>query len=244
MFVKIVIVLLLLIVAASLLTQRGPAAAKRSNARSGTPVRALMLRIAIVLLLIAGGVATVHFLSGCARPTAGFHAQDITGADYAPLARLDSFTDHAGRRLASADFQGKAVVVFFGYTHCPDICPTTLTTLKAAMRQLGQDSDRVQVLFVTVDPERDTQEVLAAYVPWFDARFRGLRADPDTTREIAKSFKVFYAKAKGDTALGYSIDHTATSYAYDPRGRLRLLINHGASAQQISEDLSKLLAGQ
>ena len=243
MFVKIIIVLLLLIVAASLLTQRGQTATKRSNTRRVTPVRTLMLRIAIVLLVIAGGVATVHFLSGCARPVAGFHAQDITGAEYAPLSRLDGFTDHAGRRLASADFQGKVVVVFFGYTHCPDICPTTLSALKETMRLLGTDSDRVQVLFVTVDPERDTQDILAAYAPWFDARFLGLRADPDATREVAQSFKVFYAKAKADTALGYSIDHTATSYAYDPRGRLRLLINHGATAQQISEDLSKLLAG-
>lgn len=240
MFVKIIIVLLLLIVAASLLVQRTGTPGQRAKVN----LRPLMMRMAFVLLAIAAGAALVHFLSACAPPQKSFHAQDITGADYAALNQLDGFTDHQGSRLASADFSGKAVVVFFGYTQCPDICPTNLTTLKEAMHLLGPESNRVQVLFVTVDPERDTQELLAAYVPWFDPRFLGLHADPDTTRAVAKSFKVFYAKAKGGTALGYSIDHTATSYAYDPRGRLRLLINHGTSAQQIVDDLSKLLTGQ
>lgn len=243
MFVKIVIVLLLLIVAASLLVQRTGHARQPAASR----LRPLMLRVAFVLLALAGGAALVHFLSGCAKPVGSFHAQDITGADYGQLAKLDGLTDHRGGRLASTDFQGKVVVVFFGYTQCPDICPTTLTAMKEAMRLLGPQSDHVRVLFVTVDPERDTQTVLANYVPWFDARFVGLRADPDTTRAIAQSFKVFYAKANaaaGGTALGYSIDHTAESYAYDPQGRLRLKIAHGATAQQISEDLSKLLAGK
>lgn len=240
MFVKIIIVLLLLIVAASLLVERTGASGKRAKAS----LRPLMMRMAFILLAIAAGAALVHLLSGCARPVDSFHAQDITGADFGQLAKLDGFTDHTGRRLASADFQAKAVVVFFGYTQCPDICPTTLTTMKEAMRLLGPTSDRVQVLFVTVDPERDTQKVLADYVPWFDARFVGLHAAPDTTRKTAQAFKVFYAKAAGGTALGYSIDHTAESYAYDPQGRLRLKIAHGASARQISEDLSKLLAGK
>jgi protein SCO1/2 len=240
MFVKIVIVLLLLIVAASLLVQRTGTTGKpaRSN------LRLLMIRMALVLLAVAAGAALVHFLSACAPPGKGFHARDITGADYGRLDRLDGFTDHRGSRLASADFQGKAVVAFFGYTQCPDICPTTLATMKEAMRLLGPDGERVQVLFVTVDPERDTQEVLAGYVPWFDPRFLGLRADPAATRAAAQAFKVFYARAPGGSALGYSIDHTAESFAYDPQGRLRLKIAHGATAQQISEDLSKLLAGQ
>lgn len=240
MFVKIIIVLLLLIVAASLLTRRNPQPQQRTAAK----LRPLMLRIAFGLLAIAAMAATVHLLSGCAKPGESFHSKDITGADYGQLAKLDGFTNHRGSRLASADFLGKAIVVFFGYTQCPDICPTTLTTMKEVMRLLGPASDRVQVLFVSVDPERDSQEVLAAYVPWFDARFLGLRADPDTTRATAQAFRVFYAKAKGESALGYSIDHTANSYAYDPQGRLRLLINHGATAEHISEDLSKLLAGQ
>ena len=241
MFVKIVIVLLLLIVAASLLVQR---TGGHSGRRTKSSLRPLMLRVAFVLLALAGGAALLHFLSGCAKPTDSFHAQDITGADYAQLDRLDGLTDHRGSRLASADFRGKAVVVFFGYTQCPDICPTTLATMKETMHRLGPESDRLQVLFVTVDPERDTQKILAEYVPWFDARFIGLHADLDTTRKTAQAFRVFYAKAAGGTALGYSIDHTAESYAYDPQGRLRLKIAHGATAQQISEDLSKLLTGK
>ena len=160
------------------------------------------------------------------------------------MATLDALTDHTGRRLASADFLGKAVVVFFGYTQCPDICPTTLTTMKDAMRLLGPKADLVQVLFVTVDPERDTPGVLANYVPWFDQRFLGLYGDVGTTLAVAREFRVYYGKVKGGTALGYSIDHSATSFAYDPRGQLRLLINHGETAEHISEDLSKLLAGK
>lgn len=240
MFVKIIVVLLLLIVAASLLVQRTGTPGKRARSN----IRPLMMRLALVLLAIAAGAALVHFLSGCAPSGKSFHAQDITGADYARLDKLDGFADHRGSRFASTDFQGKAVVVFFGYTQCPDICPTSLATMREAMSLLGQQAERVQVFLVTVDPERDTQEVLAGYVPWFDPRFLGLRAEPETTRAAARSFKVFYAKAAGGTALGYSIDHTAESFAYDPQGRLRLKIGHGATAQQIAEDLSKLLAGQ
>lgn len=240
MFVKIIIVLLLLIVAASLLVERTGASGKRAKAS----LRPLMMRMAFILLAIAAGAALVHLLSGCARPVDSFHAQDITGADFGQLAKLDGFTDHTGRRLASADFQAKAVVVFFGYTQCPDICPTTLTTMKEVMRLLGPDGDRVQVLFVTVDPERDTQEVLKTYVPWFDARFLGLRGDAAATLAAAQEFRVFYAKVRGDTALDYSIDHSATSYAFDPQGRIRLLVRHGETPQNLADDLHRLLAGQ
>jgi protein SCO1/2 len=239
-FIKVIIVLLLLIVAASLLVQRTGNQGKRAKAN----LRPLMMRMAFVLLAIAAGAALVHFLSGCAKPGESFHAQDVTGADFGRLDKLDGFIDHRGSRLASADFLGKVVVVFFGYTHCPDICPTTLTTMKEVVRMLGPASDRVQVLFVTVDPERDTQEVLAAYVPWFDARFLGAYGDAQTTVAAAREFRVYFSKVKGNSALDYSIDHTAASFAYDTQGRLRLLINHGATAQQISEDLSKLLAGK
>lgn len=242
MFIKIVIVLLLLIMAASLLAQR--TGTGTPGKRSQANLRPLMIRMAFVLLAIAAGATLVHFLSGCAKPGESFHAQDITGADFGRLDKLDGFADHRGSHFASPDFQGKAVVVFFGYTQCPDICPTTLVTMKEAMRLLGPDGERVQVLFVTVDPERDTQQLLAEYVPWFDPRFIGLRADPAATRAAAQAFKVFYAKAPGGSALGYSIDHTAESFAYDPQGRLRLKIAHGATAQQIAEDLSKLLAGK
>lgn len=244
MFVKIVTLLLLLIVAASLLVQR--TGGTKAQGKPGSPaVRTLFMRMAVVLLAVAAGVAVVHFLSGCAPQEKSFHAQDITGADYADLERLDGFINHQGSRHASADFQGKLVLVVFGYTQCPDICPTTLATLRDALQQLGAAAERVQILFVTVDPERDTQAVLADYVPWFDARFIGLRAEPDATRVAAQSFRVFYAKAKSATnSQTYSIDHTAESYAYDAQGRLRLKIPHGATSQQIAEDFAKLLAGQ
>jgi protein SCO1/2 len=237
MFLKIVIVLLLLIVAASLLGGRGPQPPGR---RAKPPVRALMLRIAGVLLILGVVVLAIH-LSGCSRSESSFHATDISGASFARLGALDGLTDHVGRRVAGADFSGKAVVVFFGYTQCPDICPTTLTAMKEAMALLGPEADRVQVLFVTVDPERDTQATLAAYVPWFDPRFRGLFGNTEATLATAREFRVFYSKVKGETAMGYSIDHSATSYAFDPQGRLRLLIPHGAKPEHIAADLRKLL---
>lgn len=247
MFIKIVIILLLLIVVASLLTGRGRgqssgshAAAQPSGSRSGTSVRTLMLRVALVLLSIGAVLAVLH-LSGCSRAEAPFHATDISGAEFG---RSFALTDHTGRRVASADFLGKAVVIFFGYTQCPDICPTTLATMKGAMNLLGAEADRVQVLFVTVDPERDTPELLATYVPWFDARFLGLYGDAPTTLATAQEFRVFYSKVQGETALGYSIDHSATSYAFDPQGRLRLLIRHGETPENIAADLRKLLAGK
>lgn len=207
----------------------------RANNGMGLKLTKLLgniLRHSILLTCLA-------FLCACDRSAPIFHATDITGADFG---RSFALTDHNGRRVASADFRGKAVVIFFGYTQCPDICPTALVTMKEAMALLGADADRVQVLFVTVDPERDTQAVLAAYVPWFDARFLGLYGDEQTTLATAKEFRVFYSKVKGETALGYSIDHSATSYAYDPQGHLRLLIRHGETPQHIAEDLQKLLA--
>lgn len=240
MFIKIVIVLLLLIVAASLLVQRSGGAPRQ---RAATRLRPLMMRVAIVLLVVVALFATLH-LAGCARPGESFRGLDVTGAPWGRLDTLDGFTDHTGRRFASAELQGKAVMLFFGYTQCPDICPTTLVTMKEAMRLLGSEADRVQVLFVSVDPDRDTQDILAAYVPWFDARFVGLRSEAEATRTAAAAFRVFYAKAKGSDALNYSIDHTANSLAYDPQGRLRLSFVHGASAVDISTDLGKLLAGK
>lgn len=243
MFLKIVIILLLLIVAASLLGGRG---SSRAAARSRPPIRPLMLRVALVLLALGAGVIVLH-LTGCSRSGAGFHATDVTGANFGRLAALDGLTDHLGRRFASADLSGKAVVVFFGYTRCPDICPTALATMQETMRLLGQQeglAERVQVLFVTVDPERDTPEVLKEYVPWFDPRFIGLRGDAAATLAAAREFHVFYSKVSGGTALDYSIDHSATSYMHDPAGRLRLLAGHAAAPAEIAADLRLLLAGK
>ncbi|HKW37561.1 MAG TPA: SCO family protein [Burkholderiales bacterium] len=160
-------------------------------------------------------------IGGCKGSGPTFKNTDITGADYG---RDFALTDQTGKTRTLADFRGKLVVVFFGYTHCPDVCPTTLADLKVARQQLGEDAKRVQVLFVTVDPERDTRELLANYVPAFDPSFLGLYGDPAATERVAKEFKVFFRKVPGKTPDSYTVDHTAGSYVFDPQGRLRLLV--------------------
>lgn len=166
----------------------------------------------------------------------GFKSTDITGAEYGKTLDL---TDHTGRPRTLQDFRGKAVVVFFGFTHCPDVCPTTLADVSQAIRQLGPDAQRVQVLFVTVDPERDTKEVLAKYVAAFDPAFLGLYGDAAATQRAAKEFKVYYEKRK--TADGYSVDHSAQSYIIDPQGRLRLFVRHDRIRTDLPDDLRVLL---
>jgi protein SCO1/2 len=143
-----------------------------------------------------------------------------------------------------ADFQGKAVVLFFGYTQCPDVCPTTLSTMREAMALLGDDAKRVQVLFATVDPARDTPQLLAQYVPSFHPDFLGLYGDEKTIAATAKDFKVFYLKQPGKTPDSYSVDHSTGSYAFDPTGRLRLLLRHGETPTNVAADLKLLLAGK
>jgi protein SCO1/2 len=176
-------------------------------------------------------------LVGCDAGKPSFQNTDITGADYG---KDFSLTDHAGRTRTLADFRGKAVVMFFGYTRCPDVCPTTLSELKAVKEQLGADGDRVQILFVTVDPERDTQKLLAEYVPAFDSTFLGLYGDAAATATVAKNFKVFYQIVPGKTPGSYTVDHTAGSYVFDPQGRLRLFVRHG-NASSLVADLRALL---
>lgn len=168
-----------------------------------------------------------------------FKNTDVTGLDYAKDFAL---TDHNGKPRSLADFKGKAVVVFFGYTHCPDVCPTTMSEMAAVMQQLGPQADRVQVLFITVDPERDTQELLSKYVPAFDPRFLGLTGDKAATEKVAKDFKVFYQKVAGKEAGSYSMDHTAGSFVFDPQGRIRLFVRHGQGAEPIAHDLKLLLS--
>jgi protein SCO1/2 len=165
-----------------------------------------------------------------------FKSTDITGADYGKALEL---TDHTGRARKLEDFRGKAVVVFFGFTHCPDVCPTTLAELSQAIKQLGSDADRVQVLFVTVDPERDTRDVLAKYVTAFDPRFLGLYGDATATQRVAKDFKVYFEKRK--TGDSYSVDHSGQSYVIDPQGRLRLFVRHDRIASDLPDDLRTLL---
>jgi len=188
-------------------------------------------RSSLAALLVLG-------LAACDGASPKFRSTDITGVDYGRSLEL---TDHAGKARRLEDFRGKAVVVFFGFTHCPDVCPTTLADAAQAMRQLGPDADRVQVLFVSVDPERDTQEALAKYVPAFDARFLGLRGDLEATRRATKEFKVYFEKRPGKTPDDYSVDHSAQSYVLDPQGRLRLFVRHDRLAEDLAPDLQVLL---
>ena len=179
-------------------------------------------------------------LGGCSETRPQFRGVDIAGADYAKDLRLP---DHNGRQRSMADFKGKVVIVFFGYTQCPDVCPTALSGMSEVMQQLGADGDRLQVLFVTVDPERDTPELLAEYVPVFDKRFLGLYGTPDKIAEVAKDFRVFYRKS-GDLAGHYTIDHSAGTYVFDPEGRLRLYMRHAEDPALMAADIKALLAGK
>lgn len=176
-------------------------------------------------------------LSACGGSGPRFKNTDITGADYGKDFTL---TDHTGKMRTLADFRGKLVVMFFGYTRCPDVCPTTLAELRVAKEQLGDSGNRLQVLFVTVDPERDTQKLLANYVPAFDPSFLGLYGDAAATAKVAKEFKVFYQKAPGKAPDSYTVDHTAGSYVFDPQGRLRLYVRQG-NVPNLVADLKTLL---
>ncbi|WP_425450890.1 SCO family protein [Undibacterium pigrum] len=177
-------------------------------------------------------------LAACMPVQEKFNNTDLTGLDYAKDFAL---TDHNGKPRTLADFKGKAVVIFFGYTQCPDVCPTTMAEMASVMKLLGSDADKVQVLFVTLDPERDTQALLASYVPNFDKRFLGLYGDAAATAKVAKEFKVFYQKVAGKTPGSYTVDHTAGSYVFDPQGRIRLFLRHGQGAEPVAHDLKILL---
>ena len=185
-------------------------------------------------------LALALLLAGCdSKPQ--FANADLTFADFGKDFAL---TDHTGKPRTLADFRGKAVVIFFGYTQCPDVCPTTMTGMAEAMKLLGGDAAKVQVLFVTVDPERDTQQLLAQYVPVFNPSFLGLFADAQTIARTAQEFRVFYKKQPGSTPTTYTVDHSAGSYVYDPQGRLRLYIKHGEKPEVIAKDLKLLVAGK
>ena len=167
-----------------------------------------------------------------------FMNSDVTGLG---SAKDFALTDHTGKRRTLADFKGKVVVMFFGYTQCPDVCPTTMAEMASMMKELGPQADQVQVLFVTVDPERDTQALLAQYVPVFDTRFLGLYGDAAATAKVAKEFNVYYAKVPGTTPGSYSMDHTAASYVFDRSGKVRLLVHNGQGAAAITHDIKQLL---
>jgi protein SCO1/2 len=177
-------------------------------------------------------------LTACGAKGPSFQATDLTGASFGRDFELTA-PDGKPRRLA--DFRGKAVVMFFGYTQCPDVCPTTLAALADAMKKLGPDADRVQVLFVTIDPERDTPALLSQYVPAFDPRFLGLYGDADATARTAKEFKIIYQKVPGAAPGSYTMDHSAGTYIFDPQGRLRLYVSNGQGPDVFAHDLHELL---
>lgn len=192
-------------------------------------------RFALVLLAAAA-------LAGCQKSAPdkpAFKGIDLTGAEYA---RTLNLTDQDGRARSLADFKGKVLVVFFGYTQCPDVCPTTMAEVAEVKRSLGADGDKVQGVFVTVDPERDTATLLKAYLASFDPSFVGLRGSEEQTKAAAKEFKVFYAKVPGKTPESYTMDHTAASFVFDTEGRVRVYVRYGAGAEPLAHDIKLLLA--
>jgi protein SCO1/2 len=183
-------------------------------------------------------VLAAALLAACNPGGPAFKGSDVTGGSFG---RDFALTDAGGNARTLADYRGKAVVLFFGYTQCPDVCPTTLAALAETMKALGPDADRVQVLFVTVDPDRDTAELLKAYVPAFDPRFVGLRGDAAALEAVAKEFKVIYQKVPGATPTTYTVDHSAGTYLFDPQGRLRVYLGHGQPPDAFAHDLKQLL---
>lgn len=192
------------------------------------------------LLLSAGLAGALALLAGCEQAgKPAFKGIDLTGAAYARELKLP---DQDGRERTLGDFKGKVLVVFFGYTQCPDVCPTTLAELAQVKKALGPDGDKVQGIFVTVDPERDTPELLKAYLQSFDASFVALRGSEEQTKAAAKEFKVFYAKVPGKTEGSYTMDHTAASFIFDTQGRVRVFSRYGSGAQALVDDIKLLLA--
>jgi len=192
-----------------------------------------MWRVIILILTLV--------LAGCSeRASTPFNDVDITGAEFGRS--LVGLKDHHGQPKTLVDYQGKVVLIFFGYTFCPDICPTSMARFSEVMKQLGSEAAQVQVLFVTLDPERDTPEKLASYVTWFSPAFVGLYGDLPATEAAAREFKVYYAKSKGSEGMGYAIDHSTGSYLLDPRGRLRLYVKESAPVEAIVADIRRLLA--
>lgn len=177
-------------------------------------------------------------LVACGDKRLKFENTDLTGLDYG---KGFSLNDHTGKPVTLDTYKGKVVVLFFGFTHCPDVCPTTMAEMSAVMKELGPDADKVQVLFATLDPERDTRELLSQYVPGFDPRFVGLYGTPEQIAATTKEFKVFYQKVPGKTPDSYTIDHTAGSYVFDKTGKIRLFLRHGGGPAPIVHDLKLLV---
>jgi len=189
----------------------------------------------------AAAILVAALASGCDRlggAKSPFKAIDVTGAPIGGELRL---TDHNGKPRTLADFRGKVVLVNFGYTQCPDVCPTTLADLASAMKKLGPDASRVQVLFVTVDPKRDKPELLREYLPAFDKSFLGLYGDADATKNVEKDFKIYAAERPGKTPDTYTVDHAAQTFVFDRQGKLRLVMGYGTAPEAIASDVRILL---
>lgn len=194
------------------------------------------LRVMTGTALTAAGAG---LLAGCFENKPSFVSIDVTGADYA---RDFALPDQNGRQRSIKDFAGKVVVVFFGFTQCPDVCPTTMAELVGVRQALGQDGERIQGIFVTVDPQRDTPEVLKAYIENFDPSFIALRpTSPEQLAAMAKDFKLYYKRVEGRTPTSYTMDHSAGSYIYDTRGQLRLYSRYGMGAKALAGDIAQLL---
>jgi protein SCO1/2 len=193
---------------------------------------------------LALGLVSLAFLAGCDRlsgkSTPTFHFTDITGAEFAR--RLD-LPDVDGKPRTLADWQGKVTVVFFGYTQCPDVCPTTMAELAQIRKLLGADADKLQTVFVTIDPERDTPEILKSYVANFGPGVTALRGNAEQTAAAAKEFKVFYAKVAGKSPGSYTMDHSAASFVFDPAGKVRLYVPYGGDPKTLAADIKQLAAG-
>ena len=204
---------------------------------------AFTVRTAFRWLLVFIVAALAVFIAGCNRAgdaaAPGFRGIDLTGAPYGRNFRL---TDADGRERTLGDYKDKAVLMYFGFVQCPDVCPTALIRAAKVKQLLGADGDKLQVIFITVDPERDTPEVIKAYTAAFDPSFIGLYGDAKRTRETADEFKVYYKQVP--TGSSYTMDHSALSYAFDPQGRLRLALRHEQTAEDYAHDLRQLLAGK
>lgn len=201
----------------------------------------LLLKRRMAAQWLAGAFAvtlTSGVLTACSPDKLQFNSIDLTGADYA---QGFSLTDHNGQLRTLKDFSGKIVMVFFGYTQCPDVCPTTLAEMAQIKQLLGADGNKLQVIFITVDPERDSPEVLKAYMANFDPTFLALRPSLQQLLEVAKDFKLYYKKVDGQTPGSYTMDHSAGRYIFDVNGRIRLYSRHGSGAQALASDIRLLL---
>ena len=198
--------------------------------RAGSLQRRSVMRLGL-------GVAAL-LLAACKPNKLSFSSVDVTGADYAKSFEL---SDHNGQVRRLSDFAGKVAVMFFGYAQCPDVCPATMIELAQVKKLLGADGERLQALFVTLDPERDTPELLKAYMVNFDPMFLALRPTLEQLPLLAKDFKIYYKKVAGKSLDSYTMDHSAGSYIFDTKGQLRLFTRYGSGAPVLAADIAQLL---